>query len=80
MKFCRALPVHGHGFRPARSKIFRSVTIPGTLTLKDLYCIKLNFKNLNMKTSLKLKIILIRPYYDLNICKGIHRKIRDFGQ
>jgi hypothetical protein len=37
MKFRRKLLAHGHRFRPARSKIFRSVTIPRTLTLKDLY-------------------------------------------
>jgi hypothetical protein len=47
------LLAHGHGFRRARSKIFRSVTIPGELTLKNLYLIRLVFKNLNMKTSLK---------------------------
>jgi hypothetical protein len=47
------LLAHGHRFRPARSKIFRSITIPGTLALKDLYPIRLIFKNLNMNASLK---------------------------
>jgi hypothetical protein len=61
------LLAHGHGFRPARSKIFQSITIPGSLTLKDLYHIRLIFKNLNMKTSLKWKINLIRAYNDLQI-------------
>jgi hypothetical protein len=61
------LLAHEHRFWPARSKIFRSVTIPETLTLKDLYRIRLIFKNLNMNTSLKWKIILIRLYYELNI-------------
>jgi hypothetical protein len=41
----REFLAHGHGFRPARSKIFRSVTIPESLTLKDLYRIRLIFKN-----------------------------------
>jgi hypothetical protein len=34
-------------------KILRIVTIPGFLTLKDLYRISIIFLNLNMKTSLK---------------------------
>jgi hypothetical protein len=33
----------------------------------DLYCVRLIFKNLNMKSSLKRKIILNRPYYELYI-------------
>jgi hypothetical protein len=67
MEFRRGLLAHGCGFRPARSKIFRSVTIPETLSLKDLFLVRLIFKNLNMKTSLKWKTILIWPYYELNI-------------
>jgi hypothetical protein len=71
MEFCRKLPLldkestrrmefhqdllgHSRGFRPARSKIL--VTVPGTFTLEDLHCVTLIFKNLNTKTSLKLKI------------------------
>jgi hypothetical protein len=38
----------GHEFRQPRSKIFRSVTIQGTLTLKDLHPVRLIFKNLNI--------------------------------
>jgi hypothetical protein len=48
-------------------KVLRMVTIPGFLTRKDLYRLSIIFKNLDMKTSLKLKINLIRPYYDLQI-------------
>jgi hypothetical protein len=48
-------------------KFFRSVTIPGTLILKDLYRVKLIFQNLHMKSSLKWKIILIRTNYELQI-------------
>jgi hypothetical protein len=36
MEYRWELPAHGLGFRPTRSKIFRSVTIPKTLTLKDV--------------------------------------------
>jgi hypothetical protein len=50
MEFCWELLPQGHGFRPARSKIFRSVIIPGALTLKDLYRIRII---LNMKISFK---------------------------
>jgi hypothetical protein len=42
------LLAQGHGVRLARSKFFRSVTIPGTLTVKDLY--RIIFQNFNVKT------------------------------
>jgi hypothetical protein len=34
---------------------FRSVTIPGTLTLKDLYSVRQIFQNLNMEYFIKMK-------------------------
>jgi hypothetical protein len=43
IEFCRELLAQGLGFRPARSKIFQSAKIQGTLTLKDLYRIRLIF-------------------------------------
>jgi hypothetical protein len=42
-------------------KILRMVTIPGFLTLKDIYSRNINLKNLITKTSLKGKLNLIRP-------------------
>jgi hypothetical protein len=48
-------------------KVLWIVTIQGFLTGKDLYCQRIFFRNLNMKTLLKWKINLIRPYYDLQI-------------
>jgi hypothetical protein len=65
MEFRRELLAHGHGFRPARSKVFRLVLIPGKLTVKDRYP---NLKNFKYENFIKMKIILIRPYYELNIC------------
>jgi hypothetical protein len=49
-------------------KVLQMVTISGFLTRKDLYRLCIIFQNLNMKTSLKWKINLIWPYYDLQIC------------
>jgi hypothetical protein len=53
MDFCWELPAHGHGFRPAKSIIFRSATFQGTLTHRDIYLVRLIFKKSNIKTSLK---------------------------
>jgi hypothetical protein len=54
-------------FETTKIKNLPVVTIPGTLTLKHLYRIRLHFKIKNKKTSFKWKIILIRPYCELNI-------------
>jgi hypothetical protein len=42
-------------------KILRTVTIPGSATSNPLYCRCQLVKNLNTKTSIKLKINVIRP-------------------
>jgi hypothetical protein len=61
-------PVEGEGWQFADEKSsVRMATSPGFLIWKDLYRVSIIFKNSIMKTSLKLKIKLIRPYYDLQI-------------
>jgi hypothetical protein len=49
-------------------KILKAEIIPGSASTNPIYCGgQLFFTNLNTKTSLKLKINLIRPYQEVHI-------------
>jgi hypothetical protein len=73
--FYQELPAYLRGFRPARSNFAENPLNGNNSRITSVKSYIATFsENLNTKTTLKLKINLIRPYSELNIFQITSRK------
>jgi hypothetical protein len=68
--FYRERPAYLLGFRLVRSKLAENPSNGNNsrISSSKYYILTIPFLNLNTKTSLKLKINLVRLYLELNVC------------